>query len=264
MNTSLALTASPTLNLDWVNISEQSITTTSLKVAEAFGKRHTHVLDKISKLDCSPEFTSANFSAHVQTIEIGNGATRESKFYQMTKDGFMFLVMGFTGKEAALVKEKFIAVFNHMAEYIKQQIQNPTQPQTVNVFVLPENYKDIMFNRMSIQDFFKQNYNLTRSHSLPQDIQQTLMQFWLVVKIIMGIVPLNHSPYENELWLNLKHIYRVASQLKHQLPPHRFMCKLLRLSIDPLFLRVQAVHSALSQKTIKCWKFRKNNDLNLH
>lgn len=260
MNTSFALTASPTLNLDWVNISEQSITTTSLKVAEAFGKLHKNVIQRIEKLDCSPEFVSANFSAHEEIIQAG-AVKRPSKYYQMTKDGFMFLVMGFTGKEAALIKEKFIAVFNHMAEYIKQQIQNPTPPQNVNVFVLPENYKDIMFNRMSIQDFFKQNYNLTRSHSLPQDINQTLMQFWLVIKILMGIVPLNHSPYENELWLNLRHIYRVASQLKHQLPPHRFMCKLLRISIDPLFLRVQAVHSSLLHKTIKCWKFRKNNDL---
>ncbi|MDM1784245.1 Rha family transcriptional regulator [Acinetobacter bereziniae] len=257
MNTSFALTAHPTLHLDWVNISEQQITTTSLKVAEAFGKLHKNVIQRIEKLDCSPEFTSANFSAHVQTIEIGNGATRESKFYQMTKDGFMFLVMGFTGKEAAAVKEKFIAVFNHMAEYIKQQIQNPTTPQNVNVFVLPENYKDIMFNRMTIQDFFKQNYNLTRSHSLPQDIQQTLMQFWLVVKILLGFVPLNHSPYENELWLNLRQIYRIASQLKHQLPPHRYMCKLLRLSADPLFIRIQAVHSTILSKTIKCWKFSK-------
>ncbi|MDU7561421.1 MAG: Rha family transcriptional regulator [Acinetobacter baumannii] len=257
MNISSALTVSPTLNLDWVNISEQSITTTSLKVADAFGKLHKNVIQRIEKLDCSPEFTSANFSAHVQTIEIGNGATRESKYYQMTKDGFMFLVMGFTGKEAALIKEKFIAVFNHMAEFIKQKIQNPTSLQTVNVFVLPENYKDIMFNRTTIQDFFKQNYNLSKSHSLPQDMAQTLMQFWLVIKIIMGIVPLNHSPYESELWLNLRHVYRVAGQLKQQLTPHRYMCKLLRLSVDPLFIRIQAVHSTILSKTIKCWKFNK-------
>lgn len=259
MNT-FALTASPTLNSEWVTVSEQNITTSSLKVAEAFGKLHKNVIQRIEKLDCSPEFVSANFSAHEEIIQAG-AVKRPSKYYQMTKDGFMFLVMGFTGKEAAAVKEKFIAVFNHMADYIKQQIQNPTPPQNVNVFVLPENYRDIMFNRVSIQDFLKQNYSMTKSHTLPEDIKQTLMQFWLAVKIISGFVPLNHSPYENELWINLRQLYRIASQLKHELPPHRYMCKILRLSADPLFIRVQAVHSAILSKTIKCWKFRKNNDL---
>ena len=259
MNTSFALTASPTLNLDWVNVSEQHITTSSLKVAEAFGKLHKNVIQRIEKLDCSPEFVSANFSAHQEIIQAG-AVKRPSKYYQMTKDGFMFLVMGFTGKEAALIKEKFITIFNHMAEYIKQQIQNPTPPQNVNVFVLPENYRDIMFNRVSIQDFLKQNYSMTKSHTLSEDIKQTLVQFWLVVKIISGFVPLNHSPYENQLWINLRQLYRIASQLKHQLPPHRYMCRLLRLSIDPLFVKIQTVHSRLIHKTIKCWTFKQTKE----
>ena len=88
--------------------------TTSLQVAEAFGNRHTHVLEKIKTLDCSNKFTSANFSAHVETIQAG-AVKRESKFYEMTKDGFMFLVMGFTGKKAAAVKEAYIDAFNGMA-----------------------------------------------------------------------------------------------------------------------------------------------------
>lgn len=69
MNTSFALTASPTLNLDWVNVSEQHITTSSLKVAEAFGKLHKSVIQRIEKLDGSPEFMSANFSVHEEIIQ---------------------------------------------------------------------------------------------------------------------------------------------------------------------------------------------------
>ncbi|BCO13708.1 hypothetical protein RIMD111065_20640 [Aeromonas hydrophila] len=68
-----------------------TLMTTSIKVAEAFGKRHTHVLDKIQTLGCSPEFASANFSAH-EDIAVQCA----SKFWNMTKDGFIFLVMGFT------------------------------------------------------------------------------------------------------------------------------------------------------------------------
>ncbi|MCK5864702.1 Rha family transcriptional regulator [Marinobacter adhaerens] len=100
--------------------------TTSLKVAQAFGKRHTHVLDKVQALDCSPEFSSANFSAFDQEITVGKGAKRKSKVYEMTKDGFMFLVMGFTGKKAAQVKEAYINAFNEMAEKL---YGNPAQPR---------------------------------------------------------------------------------------------------------------------------------------
>ena len=106
---------------DAVFIQDQQVKTTSLKVAEFFGKHHKNVIQKIESLDCSPEFTSANFSAHVQTIEIGNGASRESKYYEMTKDGWMFLVMGFTGEKAAKIKEAFITAFNQMAAMLHNQ-----------------------------------------------------------------------------------------------------------------------------------------------
>lgn len=101
---------------DLIVVHHKQPCTTSLKVAEAFGKRHTHVLRKVQELDCSEEFTSAHFWAHDQETTIGNGAKRKSKVYEMTKDGFMFLVMGFTGKKAAQVKEAYINAFNEMAE----------------------------------------------------------------------------------------------------------------------------------------------------
>lgn len=90
------------------------LVTTSQAIADYFDKQHKHVLAKIDALDCSPEFASANFSADVQAVEIGNGAERESRCYLITKDGFMFLVMGFTGKKAARLKEAYIAKFNAM------------------------------------------------------------------------------------------------------------------------------------------------------
>lgn len=93
--------------------------TTSIAVAKFFGKQHKNVIQKIETLDCSSGFASANFSADVQTIKIGNGATRESKTYQMTKDGFVFLVMGFTGKKAAAFKEAYIAEFNRMEKQLR-------------------------------------------------------------------------------------------------------------------------------------------------
>ncbi|HBP8128650.1 TPA: Rha family transcriptional regulator [Escherichia coli] len=107
------------------------LVTTSQAVADYFDKQHKHVLAKIDTLDCSPEFTSANFSADVQTVEIGNGAERESRCYLITKDGFMFLAMGFTGKKAARLKEAYIEKFNAMEEELHKRppaAQNSPDP----------------------------------------------------------------------------------------------------------------------------------------
>jgi hypothetical protein len=50
--------------------------------------------------------------------------------YEMTKDGFIFLVMGYTGAKAAQIKEAYIHAFNHMADILYKQ-QN--QLQTIRV-----------------------------------------------------------------------------------------------------------------------------------
>lgn len=110
------------------------LVTTSQVIADYFDKQHKHVLAKIDALDCSPEFSSANFSADVQTIEVGNGAERESRCYLITKDGFMFLVMGFTGKKAARLKEAYIAKFNAMEAEIHKR--TPTATSRANYAVI--------------------------------------------------------------------------------------------------------------------------------
>lgn len=56
------------------------------------------------------------FCADEIRINIGRGNTRKSKVVEMDKDGFMFLVMGFTGQKAAQIKVAYINAFNWMAE----------------------------------------------------------------------------------------------------------------------------------------------------
>ncbi len=83
--------------------------TTSLIVADIFGKEHNKVCRDIENLSCSENFRHANFGdtpySHPQ-----NGQTYKS--YEMTKDGFSFLVMGYTGEKAGQFKEMFINEFN--------------------------------------------------------------------------------------------------------------------------------------------------------
>lgn len=95
--------------------------TTSLKVAEVFGKQHKDVLKAINALACSENFRGRNFT--LTEIEVQAGAVkRKSPVYLMTRDGFTFLAMGFNGKRAAQFKEKYIEAFNRMeAELMKRQ-----------------------------------------------------------------------------------------------------------------------------------------------
>jgi len=104
----------------FIHAVQGALKTTSLKVAEAFGKRHRDVLRKIDNLDCPQEFTCAHFCADVQTVNLGQGAKRESRVIEMDKDGFMFLVMGFTGQKAAQIKVAYINAFNWMAQKLSR------------------------------------------------------------------------------------------------------------------------------------------------
>lgn len=106
-----------------VNLHDDKITTTSLIVAEAFGKQHKNVLRAIQNLECSEEFRLLNFE---QSSYI-NEQNREMLAYEITKDGFMFLVMGFTGARAAQWKEAFINAFNKMENQLKGELILPNE-----------------------------------------------------------------------------------------------------------------------------------------
>lgn len=90
--------------------------TTSLIVAEVFGKRHDNVLRDIENLSCSDSFRLLNFEETPYT-NLQNGQTY--KMYEMTKDGFSFLVMGYTGEKAGQFKEAFINEFNRREMMLK-------------------------------------------------------------------------------------------------------------------------------------------------
>ncbi|MNC21292.1 Phage regulatory protein Rha [compost metagenome] len=89
--------------------------TDSLTVAEVFGKDHKHVLRDIKTLECSEEFNKSNFGL----IDYKDSRNRNQQKYIISQDGFSFLVMGYTGKEAARFKEMYINEFNRMKTQIK-------------------------------------------------------------------------------------------------------------------------------------------------
>lgn len=83
---------------------------TSRFVAEKFDKDHKNVLQAIENIDCPEYFSQLNF----QLSEYTNDRGRTYKEYRMTRDGFVYLCMGFTGKEVSKLKVSFIEAFNTM------------------------------------------------------------------------------------------------------------------------------------------------------
>tara|TARA_R110002012_G_scaffold110970_1_gene255762 strand:+ start:60 stop:758 length:699 start_codon:yes stop_codon:yes gene_type:complete len=89
-------------------------------VADKFGKVHTKLVRDIENLHCSEEFKVANFG----TCSFTNKMNRSFDGYMMTKDGFAFLCMGFTGKKAGEWKEKYIKAFNSMEKELLAKSQD--------------------------------------------------------------------------------------------------------------------------------------------
>ncbi|WP_434750191.1 Rha family transcriptional regulator [Paenibacillus amylolyticus] len=104
-----------------VFIDNGRVLTDSLTVADVFGKDHAKVLRDIRELDCSEEFNESNFGL----ISYEDSRGRAKPKYVLTQDGFTFLAMGYTGREAARFKEAYIRQFNHMRQQL-QQLSTPS------------------------------------------------------------------------------------------------------------------------------------------
>lgn len=100
-----------------VNVENGRLRVDSKVVADAFGKVHRNVLRDIESLDCSEKFRALNFEQ--SSYRSAQGKTLPC--VTMTKDGFCFLAMGFTGAKAAVWKEAFIDAFNQMEQAVAEQ-----------------------------------------------------------------------------------------------------------------------------------------------
>lgn len=103
--------------IDLVEAKNGQAVTSSLVVADYFRKAHKDVLKAIRGLECSANFTERNFAP----VEYRDKKGENRPMYYMTRDGFTFLAMGFTGKVAAQFKEAYINAFNEMEEKLRSE-----------------------------------------------------------------------------------------------------------------------------------------------
>lgn len=106
----------------FVQINHSEPVTTSEFVAKAFGKEHKNILRKIEEIftQVPDSFGERNFTLLEKERKNNLGFFVKSKVYELTKDGFILLVMGFTGKNAMSIKIAYINAFNAIAEKLRQ------------------------------------------------------------------------------------------------------------------------------------------------
>lgn len=119
-----------------VIMKNQQAVTTSLQVAEVFGKEHKNVLRDISNLNLD----RLNFEQMFMESTEPDSYGRDRRIYYMNRDGFTLLAMGFTGKKALGFKLKYIEAFNNMEKAIKEErIQLPSDPMKVLELIFKAN-----------------------------------------------------------------------------------------------------------------------------
>ncbi|EJA4488990.1 TPA: Rha family transcriptional regulator [Campylobacter jejuni] len=97
-----------------LKIVDNKVFTDSLFIAEVFEKNHAHILRDIKNM-CDDEFKTLNFKE--ANYKASNGKTNPC--YNLTRDAFSLLVMGFTGQKAYKWKILFIKAFNEMEKRLK-------------------------------------------------------------------------------------------------------------------------------------------------
>lgn len=90
------------------------LTVSSLQVAKDFGKRPSDVHEAIENLTAENSAVKKFFTESTYINERG----RTYRCYDITRDGFSLLVMGFTGKKALEWKLKYIEAFNSMEQQL--------------------------------------------------------------------------------------------------------------------------------------------------
>ena len=123
-----ASSAVQTRELPQVEIVGRQAVTTSMAIANFFGKSHKHVLEAIraTVAECPADFNGPNF----RPVEYVDAKGERRPCYQLTRNAFSLVAMGFTGKKAMEWKIAYIKAFEAMENALRQKAK--AAPGAVN------------------------------------------------------------------------------------------------------------------------------------
>lgn len=148
-----------------VTVVDNAVTTLSTDVAEFFEKRHSNVVRDIETIISTlPDDRLLNFEQTVVTrVNPSGGAQIKSKAYRLTRDGFTFLAMGFTGAKAQQFKWAYIDAFNKMEQTLaREKLPHSARLDECNDYPLTE--AQLVYIREFVKKHIPQGYR-TRAYS---------------------------------------------------------------------------------------------------
>lgn len=110
---------------------DKQVVTTSVRVAEVFGKQHSHVIRAINNIigdlrdneDLGQPQNGETFKNGQSNFGLSSyfdKQGKQQKQYIMNRDGFTLLAMGFTGSKALKFKLQYIQAFNEMEAKLRK------------------------------------------------------------------------------------------------------------------------------------------------
>lgn len=147
----------------------------SRQIAESFGKEHKDVLEAIRT-------KTAENSALLEMFHLTEYTTSQNKklpMYLMNRDGFSFLVMGFTGKKADEWKLKYIAAFNAMEKQLAQRPQLSRAELMAQALIAAHDeleHKDRQIAELTPKGIFADAVNASKKSILVGELAKLLCQ----------------------------------------------------------------------------------------
>ena len=198
-----------------VEVKKDKIFCRSNLVAEIFEKEHKNVLRDIRELleNCSQEFSQANFELSTYKVR-----GKEYPCYNLSKDGFTMLAMGFTGEKAVQFKELYINKFNEMERLLTSQYlaKMEFKDLTDNIKLAHEEPKSYhysnevnMINKivlgMNAKQFREANGIAEKESIRPYLTEKQINDILMLQRIDTGLVLAVPDYYERQKMLNDLH-----------------------------------------------------------
>ncbi|WP_320008120.1 Rha family transcriptional regulator [Maridesulfovibrio sp.] len=166
----------------------------SVMVAERFEKQHKDVLKAIRNLEIPDEFSERNFAPTSIDVAQPNGGTRKERSFNMTRDGFSLLAMGFTGHKAMEWKIKFLEAFNAMEARLTippaegKLLYKKAKPEAVRAFEGVARYWCFL-EGISWEQGKRQIEGVVRVPDLYEMDALAMESAWTYLRMCMRIVP---------------------------------------------------------------------------
>lgn len=147
----------------------------SRQIAESFGKEHKDVLEAIRT-------KTAENSALLEMFHLTEYTTSQNKklpMYLMNRDGFSFLVMGFTGKKADEWKLRYIQAFNAMEKQLAQRPQLSRAELMAQALIAAHEeleHKDRQIAELTPKGIFADAVNASKKSILVGELAKLLCQ----------------------------------------------------------------------------------------